>query len=133
MLQIGIVGCGTIGTGPARAVESGRAPAMVSGLNNRTRTKANAPARALSPSLPVLDLPEPVRVSTRVVEAATHESLAKIRIEDVPSRHWPSMPEPDGARKIYLSVDGPDLPTSRHRWISSAWRWRWRKRCFSRI
>ena len=78
MVKIGIVGCGTIGTGLARAVESGRIPAVFSGLNNRTRAKADALARTLSPSPPVLDLPDLVRASTLVVEAATRESLAEI-------------------------------------------------------
>ena len=78
MVKIGIVGCGTIGTGIARAVESGRIPAVFSGLNNRTRAKADALARTLSPSPPVLDLPDLVRASTLVVEAATRESLAEI-------------------------------------------------------
>jgi aspartate dehydrogenase len=78
MVKIGIVGCGTIGTGIARAVESGRIPAVFSGLNNRTRAKADALARTLSPPPPVLDLPDLVRASTLVVEAATRESLAEI-------------------------------------------------------
>jgi predicted dinucleotide-utilizing enzyme len=80
--QIGIVECKTIGTGRARAVEFGRFPAVFSGLNSRTRAKADALARALSPSPPVLDLPDLVRASTLVVEAATREALAEI----VPAR-----------------------------------------------
>ena len=42
MLKIGIAGCGTIGTGIARAIEAGRIPAALSGLHNRTRARAKA-------------------------------------------------------------------------------------------
>ena len=78
MLKIGIVGCGTIGTGLAKAIESGRIRATLSGLHNRTCAKAEALARSLSPSPPVLELSELVRASDLVVEAATGESLTAI-------------------------------------------------------
>ena len=78
MLQIGIAGCGTIGTGIARAIEAGRIPAALSGLHNRTPARAEALAGLLSPSPPVLDLLRLVRASDLVVEAATGASLEEI-------------------------------------------------------
>jgi aspartate dehydrogenase len=78
MVRMGIVGCGTIGTGIARAIESGRVPAVLSGLHNRTRARAEALARSLSPVPPVLDLHELIRTSDLAVEAATGASLEQI-------------------------------------------------------
>lgn len=78
MLKIGIVGCGTIGTGIARAIEAGRIPAALAGLHNRTRARAEVLARSMSPSPPVLDLAELVGASDLVAEAATRESLEQI-------------------------------------------------------
>lgn len=77
-MQIGIVGCGTIGSGIAEAVADGRIPATLAGLTNRTRARAEVLAARLAPSPPVLDLPELVRASDLVVEAATGESLQAI-------------------------------------------------------
>jgi aspartate dehydrogenase len=78
MVRMGIVGCGTIGTGIARAIESGRIPAVLSGLHNRTQARAEALARSLSPVPPVLDLRELIRTSDLTVEAATGASLEQI-------------------------------------------------------
>jgi aspartate dehydrogenase len=78
MVKIGIVGCGTIGSGIARAIEAGQIPATLAGLHNRSRARAEALARSLSPSPPVLDLAELVRASDLVAEAATRESLGQI-------------------------------------------------------
>jgi aspartate dehydrogenase len=78
MLKIGIVGCGTIGAAISRAIEAGQIPAVLAGLHNRTRARAEALAQSLSPSPPVLGLSDLVRASDLVVEAAARESLEQI-------------------------------------------------------
>jgi aspartate dehydrogenase len=78
MVKIGIVGCGTIGSGVARAIEAGTIPAVLAGLHNRTQARAEALARSLSPSPPILGLSQLVQASDLVVEAATRESLTRI-------------------------------------------------------
>lgn len=78
MLGIGIVGCGTIGSSVARAIDEGKIPARLVGLSTRTRTRAEELARALRLPPPVLDLPDLVRASDLVVEAATGKSLEDI-------------------------------------------------------
>ncbi len=78
MMRIGIVGCGTIGSGIARAVEAGKIRARLAGLHNRTRERAEALARSLSPPPPILGLDEIIRASDLVVEAATGKSLEAI-------------------------------------------------------
>jgi aspartate dehydrogenase len=78
MVRIGIVGCGTIGRGLAHAITSGRIPAVLAGLTNRTRAKAEEFARSLTPTPPVLDLQTLVAASDLVAEAATRESLEEI-------------------------------------------------------
>ncbi|MFA5026509.1 MAG: aspartate dehydrogenase domain-containing protein [Candidatus Methylomirabilota bacterium] len=78
MLGIGIVGCGTIGSGLAQAITEGRIPARLSGLTNRSRERAAALAGRLSPAPPILDLPTLVERSDLVVEAATGEALTAI-------------------------------------------------------
>ncbi|MCX5735719.1 MAG: DUF108 domain-containing protein [candidate division NC10 bacterium] len=117
MLTIGIAGCGTIGTGIARAIEAGRIPAALSGLHNRTRARAEALAGVLSPSPPVLDLLRLVRVSDLVVEAATGASPEEI----VPSNV-------NVSAALSLAGIGPDR--TRVRVILSGRRRRWRRRCF---
>ncbi|HSC71886.1 MAG TPA: aspartate dehydrogenase [Candidatus Methylomirabilis sp.] len=77
-LKIGIVGCGTIGTTLAQAIDAGRILARLAGLTSRTRTRAEALARSLRTSPPVLTLPELVQASDCVVEAATGNALAEI-------------------------------------------------------
>jgi aspartate dehydrogenase len=77
-LKIGIVGCGTIGTALAHAIDDGRIPARLVGLTNRTRTRAEALARSLRTAPPVLTLPELVQASDCVVEAATGKALEEI-------------------------------------------------------
>ncbi len=78
MLKIGIVGCGTIGSAIARAVDDGKIPAHLAGLANRTRGRAVALATTLRASPPVLDLPALVAASDLVVEAATGRALEAI-------------------------------------------------------
>jgi aspartate dehydrogenase len=78
MLRIGIVGCGTIGSAVARAIDEGRVPAALAGLSSRTPARADALAAALAARPPVLDLPDLVRVSDLVVEAATPAALEVI-------------------------------------------------------
>jgi aspartate dehydrogenase len=77
-LKIGIVGCGTIGTAVARAIDDGRIPAGLAGLTSRTRTRAEELARSLRTSPTVLGLPELVQASDCVVEAATGNALEEI-------------------------------------------------------
>ena len=78
MVRIGIVGCGTIGSGLARAIADGRIPARLAGLSTRTRARAEALAAQFAPRPPILDLAELVRASDLVAEAATGESLQAI-------------------------------------------------------
>jgi aspartate dehydrogenase len=78
MLKIGIVGCGTIGSAIARAVDDGKIPAHLAGLTNRTRGRAGALAATLRASPPVLDLAALVAASDLVVEAATGRALEAI-------------------------------------------------------
>ena len=78
MLKIGIVGCGTIGSAIAHAIEAGKIPAILTGLHNRTPARAEALAGSLSASPPVLDLPRLVCSSDLVAEAATPASLEQI-------------------------------------------------------
>jgi aspartate dehydrogenase len=78
MLPIGIVGCGTIGSALARAIDEGRIPALLVGLANRTRGRAEELAGSLRTAPPVLDLRGLVRASDLVVEAATGKALEEI-------------------------------------------------------
>lgn len=78
MLKIGIVGSGTIGSAVARAIDEGRIPAALAGVASRTRARAEGLARSLGTPPPVLDLPELVRASDLVVEAATGKALEEI-------------------------------------------------------
>jgi aspartate dehydrogenase len=77
-LRIGIVGCGTIGAAIARAIDEGRVPAVLAGLTNRTRPRAEELARSLKTLPPVLDLSDLVRSSDLVVEAAAGSALELI-------------------------------------------------------
>jgi aspartate dehydrogenase len=76
--RIGIVGCGTIGSALARAIVEGKIPARLAALSSRTRSRADALARSLPSPPPVLELPELVRASDLVAEAATGDSLQDI-------------------------------------------------------
>jgi len=78
MVRIGIVGCGTIGSAVARAIDEGRVPAALAGLASRTRARADALAASLAARPPVLDLSGLVRVSDLVVEAAAPAALEAI-------------------------------------------------------
>ena len=78
MVQIGIVGCGTIGSALARAIDEEKIPARLAGLATRTRARAEELARGLRLPPPVLDLPDLVWASELVVEAATGGSLEEI-------------------------------------------------------
>lgn len=78
MLTIGIVGCGTIGTALARAIDEGRIPALLSGLANRTQARAEALAGSLRTHPPVVKIPALVQASDLVVEAATGKALEDI-------------------------------------------------------
>jgi aspartate dehydrogenase len=78
MISIGIVGCGTIGSAIARAIQEGRVRATLAGLTGRTSSRAEALARSLTPSPPVLCLPELIAVSDLVAEAASVAAVAEI-------------------------------------------------------
>lgn len=78
MLAIGIVGCGTIGSALARAIDDGRIPARLAGLANRTRARAEALAGSLHTVPPALDVQGLVRASDLVVESATGKALEEI-------------------------------------------------------
>ncbi len=77
-LNIGIVGCGTIGSAVARAIDEERIPAQLAALANRTRGRAEELARSLRTPPPVLDVAAVVRASDLVVEAATGGALEEI-------------------------------------------------------
>lgn len=78
MISIGIVGCGTIGSSLAFAIQDGRIPAGLAGLTSRTRSRAEALACFLAPSPPLLELPDLVRASDLVAEAASGAAVAEI-------------------------------------------------------
>jgi aspartate dehydrogenase len=78
MVRIGIVGCGTIGSSLARAIQDGRIPAVLAGLSSRTRSRAETLAAGLHPVPPVLGLRELVQSSDLVAEAATIDAVADI-------------------------------------------------------
>jgi len=78
MVRIGIVGAGTIGAAIARAIVTGQIPATLSGLHSRTVSRAADVAAALTPTPPILALPDLVEASDLVVEAATGAALADI-------------------------------------------------------
>ncbi|OGB95543.1 MAG: hypothetical protein A2Z31_04685 [candidate division NC10 bacterium RBG_16_65_8] len=78
MISIGIVGCGAIGSGLAGAIQEGRIRARLAGLANRTRSRAEALARSLTPPPPVLSLEDLVSASDLVAEAASVAAVAEI-------------------------------------------------------
>lgn len=78
LLNIGIIGCGTIGSAVARAIDEGRIPARLAALANRTPARAEELARSLRTPPPVLDVAALVRASDLVVEAATGTALEEI-------------------------------------------------------
>jgi aspartate dehydrogenase len=77
-ISIGIVGCGTIGSALAAGIQDGRIRARLSGFTSRTRSRAEALARSLIPPPPVLGLPDLVRASDLVAEAASGTAVAEI-------------------------------------------------------
>jgi aspartate dehydrogenase len=77
-LNIGIVGCGTIGSAVARAIDEARIPARLAALANRTPGRAEELAGSLRTSPPVLDVAALVQASDLVVEAATGSALEEI-------------------------------------------------------
>lgn len=78
MTSIGIVGCGTIGSAIASAIRDGRIRASLAGLSSRTPARAEALARSLLPSPPILCLRELIGVSDLVVEAASIAAVAEL-------------------------------------------------------
>jgi len=78
MLKIGIVGCGTIGSAVARAIDKGSVPALLTGLTSRTQARAEELAKSLHTPPPVMNLPALLRASDLVVEAATGSALEEI-------------------------------------------------------
>lgn len=78
MISIGIVGCGTIGSALATAIQERRIRANLAGFTSRTPSRAEALARSLTPSPPILSLQELVSASDLVAEAASIAAVAEI-------------------------------------------------------
>jgi aspartate dehydrogenase len=78
VISIGIVGCGTIGSAIARAIQEGRIRANLAGFTSRTPSRAEALARSLTCTPPVLGLQELIGVSDLVAEAASVAAVAEI-------------------------------------------------------
>ncbi len=78
MISIGIVGCGTIGSSLARALQDGRIPARLAGLASRTRSRAELLARSLAAPAPVINLSDLVHASDLVAEAASAAAAAEV-------------------------------------------------------
>lgn len=78
MISIGIVGCGTIGSAIARAIQDGRIRARLAGFASRTPVRAEAVARSLTCSPPVLGFHELIGASDLVAEAASIAAVAEI-------------------------------------------------------
>lgn len=77
MLDIGLLGCGTIGSGVAEAVAAGRVPdARLAALHNRTTATADDLAAELDAGAQVVE--DPVALADHadvVVEAASHDAV----------------------------------------------------------
>jgi predicted dinucleotide-utilizing enzyme len=78
VVSIGIVGCGTIGSAIAAAIHAGKIRATLAGLASRTPSRAEALARSLTPSPPVLGLQDLIGVSDLTAEAASIAAVAEI-------------------------------------------------------
>ena len=79
MVRIGLVGCGTIGSRLARALQRHYPThARITALHDVQRSRALALQRHLHPTPPIVSLPELLRRSRFVVEAASAEAAREI-------------------------------------------------------
>ena len=79
MRRVGIIGCGTIGTALARAIERDHATvAKVVALVDQTREHALQLQRQLASHPPIVSVPELIRRSHLVLEAATGPAAAEV-------------------------------------------------------
>lgn len=79
MVAVGLVGCGTIGAGLARAIErKHRHAARIVALHDRDRTQALRVQRQLRESPPICSLPSLIRRSQLIIEAASVEAAARV-------------------------------------------------------
>lgn len=77
-MKVGLVGCGTIGSIIARAIDEGKIKAVVAALFDTDREKALGLAEKLKKRPPVCSLEELVEKSDLVVEAASAEAMPGI-------------------------------------------------------
>jgi len=77
MKKIGLVGCGTIGTGIARAVDAGKINAVFAGLCDADASLSEKLSASLSAKPQVMDLETLVAASDIVVECAHVSAVAK--------------------------------------------------------
>ena len=79
MVRVGLVGCGTIGSELALALQRHyRHAARITGLHDVDRTHAVALARRLHPHPPVVSLPALLRTSQLILEAASAEAAGRV-------------------------------------------------------
>jgi aspartate dehydrogenase len=78
MLKVGVVGVGTIGGEICRAIDGGIAQATLVGISDMDVAKAENLARSLRTPTSVLALPELIRASDLVVEAASKAAAPAI-------------------------------------------------------
>jgi aspartate dehydrogenase len=79
MRRVGLVGCGTIGTQLARAIERQyRATARITALHDTDRTRAQALQRRLRTHPPVVALPALLRRCDLILEAASVEAAGPL-------------------------------------------------------
>ena len=78
MLKVGVVGCGTIGGEICRAIDEGLVQATLVGISDVDLAKAENLARSLRTPTPVLSLPELIKASDLVVEAASKSAAPSI-------------------------------------------------------
>ena len=79
MVRIGLVGCGTIGSRLARALQRHySAYARITALHDVDRNRACALQQQLHPAPPIVSLPRLIRTSQLVIEAASAEAARNI-------------------------------------------------------
>ena len=79
MVRIGLVGCGTIGSRVARELQRHYPThARITALHDAHRSRALALQRHLHPAPPIVSLPELIRRSRLVIEAASAEAAREI-------------------------------------------------------
>ena len=79
MMRVGLVGCGTIGSQPALALQRDYSnAARITALHDIDRAHAVALQRRLSPRPPIVSLADVIRSSQLVIEAASAEAAGRI-------------------------------------------------------